>query len=487
MKSMAFWTPVGLAAALRILLLPYVSEPPASWLGDSHNYLEIAKELLAGRIPPIMWVFPPGYPLAGIALAPLGGVGAGLIAASLLSGVLCSAIVLRAGRTIGLPVAGFVAALVLACQPDLLLYGVRPYSESTSLLFVMASAVCLEVALRHPGFATRITAGLLGGLGVLTRPENLLAAVALAAFALVRGPTGRRAAAVFMVGVSLVVLPYVVGLRVASGVWSLTLKPYIAVNEVYRSAPDYVEGRVFWDTYWEQLHDDQGRLEPRALVESLSLRSRMKVSQPIRDWRQHVAVAAHGSSWGYKALWALGLLGLLWPSRFARGRVTAVLASLPLLVVLFVHPPTDRFFIPALPALAWGTGLLAEHVVRTLAVRRKWTLTVAAVLVVPAIGLWAWTSALAGVEGIHWTGRWREIQVRATRGKWDAAETITRQGMEIDPNDPRFVNVWGYLRESQGDLAGAREAYLRAVDMGGDPTGLRLLDRRLSSKGDMRP
>lgn len=473
------WIPVALAVTLRLHFLSRVHEPPDLWMPDGSSYLTIARGILRGQLSPEAWIFPPGYPLCGAALSFVGGAGAGLLASSFLGSVLLVAAATLLGRWAGLPRAGFVAALILACHPDLVLAGVVPLSEATFLALLVTAAALLESGLRPRRGFHAVAGGVLAGLAVLTRPEAILAVALLVVVAVARR---RVAVAGFATAAAVVVLPYVVALHSASGVWALSLKPYVFVplGEVHESAPSYVEGRIRWERFWEATLDDAGAPDPRRLVAATSLAERFSPAGLAGDWIRNVGHAAARLSPAAWLLWVGGVAGLARP-RIGAGRSRVLVGALaaPFLAAPFVQAPTGRFADATVPALAWGSGLLADRVSRAAA--RRWPPVARRALplggIIAALALTAWPLvALAPVaRDYHWMGRQVQVQVELGLGRPADAIRTAREGIRIDPGDPRFRNVLGYLLEKQGDLAAAEEAYRAAVRLGGQSTGLERL------------
>jgi 4-amino-4-deoxy-L-arabinose transferase-like glycosyltransferase len=178
-----FWWALGLAAALRLMLLLGLG-PDVQQTSDARWYLERAHELLAtGQysergLPTAFW--PVGYPafLAGVMAVfgtdPLVGQAANAVLGVLAVWLLHRWCLLQ----FGCPRVAGLAALLLAVYPNHLGYTVGLYSEPLYTVLLLAVAV---VARQRWGDARWVLAGALAGAATLVKSQTLLLAPLLLA------------------------------------------------------------------------------------------------------------------------------------------------------------------------------------------------------------------------------------------------------------------------------------------------------------------
>jgi len=482
-RSAAF--AIVLAGAIfRALLFLRIREPPDVWGGDRRTYLEILDGLARGRLLPEAWIWPPGYPLLGLPLQPLLGAGISLQVVSFLAGVGLLVLVLAAGRAIGRPRLGAVAAAILAFHPEAAVASARALSEAPAVLLLVVTAMGLEATCRSRRIRWAILAGITGALAVLTRPELAVSVAAMGVVAWLGAGAARRAVTTSAVVAVLAMSPYVLALHAASGAWSLSLKPHVNVLKagVYEKGSEFAERRVLWDADFARFLDEQGELDPRRLAEAASPARYVLSAETPKRWALHVADAFRRNRVTVDIVWVLGMVGLLLPGRRdrVRGLVIASAASFAVIPLLFA--PVHRYGLVAAPAFAWGTALLILRVSswsRDHFPRAHRTLAFAAAAGLCGLGV---LDALRQTDNSHWVGRGSEFLVELERNDLAAAERLVQDGLRVDPGNPRIREALGTLRERQGDRSAAIRAYEEAGRLGGDPVRLAALLFRAGEK-----
>ncbi|MCA9753345.1 MAG: glycosyltransferase family 39 protein [Gemmatimonadetes bacterium] len=457
-------------AALRIAIAIRTWLPPAEWTGDARTYLRIAEGLTLGELASPIWIWPPGYPLLGAAFRFLGGVGPGLVAVSLLAGIMLPALAWIAGRRAGHPTVGLVAAAVLAFHPEAVLAAARPLSESFALTATVGALVLgVEAfARRRPGLAA--VAGLLAGLAALARPEALGALLPLPFLAVFRRRASIRETWIFTAALALPLAPYVIALHDASGTWALTLKTHWNLRkfEVYQGAPDdYQDMRDAWGRAIDEMRDAQGDVDPRRVAAAADPRKFFLSGEALVHWFGHARASASRASPTGVIVTGLGLLGLALAVRNRPAARIATLSAVPFLAVpLFVHP-VGRFALPALPAIAWGLGELAERA-RRFAPSSTAVPVAAVALAFTAGSIRSWTRAADEA----WPVRREAIHAALTAGEWNQAEAGIERALRDRRRDPELQEMLATLRLGQGREPAAEAAYRRSVELGGSPTAL---------------
>lgn len=465
--------PVLVAAALRVLAWAGVHEPPDAWLGDAATYHAIAAGIMQGRLEPEAFVWTPGYPLVGILLSPLGGLGNGLVAASFLAGIGLPALVAWAGVGVGLPWVGFVAGLILAVLPTMVMAGVMPLSESVALALLAGTAVTLQIARRRRPVTLALLAGALGGLAVLVRTELALSIAGLAVVALFVGGRRMRRVGLFLGASAAVVLPWVLVFHAVVGTWGVSLKPQINVirTDIYAMQTNTLDHRTQWERFLAKNLETDGALDPGKLARA-DVSSWLFRTATLKRWGGHLRMAAlERAKWWELTLWVLGVGGLLLPDP-RRTRVVAAMTILPVLVVPVFVPYTGRHMLAAVPGLAWGAGLLVSRAILKGRDRRP-ALTNGLLVapIVAATGAAAWW-ALSMPRDFHWGNRYHEIDYATASGDFERAKKIVRDGERRSPGDSRFPDMEGYVLSSEGDLEGAERCWREAVRLGGSPLNL---------------
>jgi hypothetical protein len=246
----------GLALGLR---LAFASRAPVLVSKDSFEYLEPAFNLLNGQGFDPLLRRPPLYSLFGAGVMGLLGQSlAALTFAQHLLGALTVALAYCLGRLTFGRAAGVLAGLMVAFDSVLILYEHYVQPEILFGLLLLAGCLALVLAWRQGGSHWYLVAGLLLGLGALTRPvaQMVLAAVPLA---LLLQHGGFRAvlrpSMLVLVGTAVVVVPWVVRNAVVHGT------PSIAGSGRFLSARvvKHDRGYVFYDAASASQHDGLGR------------------------------------------------------------------------------------------------------------------------------------------------------------------------------------------------------------------------------------
>ena len=203
-----------------IVLTPgALTEDPDAYRELAHNVLEHGV-LGQGRVPSAYR--PPLYPLLLVPCYALGDA-AGRWAVGVLHvamGVATVGLVWWLGRRAGLGLAAAGAAVLVACDPILLVQSAEVMTETPATLLAVAALAAQVHAAGRPSPARGLVAGAVLGLAVLCRPTFLpWAAVSVVALAwLRRGRPGGLAAALAAAGaLVLVLLPWVVRNQVHFG------------------------------------------------------------------------------------------------------------------------------------------------------------------------------------------------------------------------------------------------------------------------------
>lgn len=229
------WTlPALLLLAVGVRLLCWARA--LMMMNDGVDFLWQAERLLAGDLDAVL--AHPYHPLYGALSA----------AASLLTGdVLSGALAVSIGSGLALvgttwwlarrllpdePWLPPAAALVAAISARAIQYGGDIQSDGlAAALWMLALAALLAAARAERPLRALALAGVFTGLGYLTRPE-MLAATLPALVLVARRPDARaRIAAALGYGLPLLalVLPYVLAMHAATGVWGLSLKPALQI------------------------------------------------------------------------------------------------------------------------------------------------------------------------------------------------------------------------------------------------------------------
>ncbi len=479
------------------MALVSTAEPAAAWIGDARVYHDITAGLLRFEIEPSLWVWTPGYPLCGALLSFFGGVGPGLLASSLLFGILAPIAMLRIGTSLGRPDEAALAATAFAFAPDLILASARPLSDMTALGLLLGAAWLAIRARSVEGARARrwwaLAAGCTGGLALLSRPEYAIAVLVLAGLpsiphAQARPREGARAGrsaqakpslarrfdapsfALFAAGVSAFVLPYVLGLHAASGVWALSLKgPYtIAQSRIYRAAETYAEKRANWGAYLDRFETPEGKLDPRKVATMASVRENFATGRVLEEW---IATARTGiDAWPTKerVIALTATLGLVLPGRDP-ARLLFVLLSLHVLAVPLFVTPMGRFLLPAAPAIAWGLARLLSAIGRWLAGRSAIAARAFVLGAMGAIAAGGVASSVRLARDSGWQATSPQIEALIGEGNFERAREHLAPFLEKRANDPQVWRTLARLEVGRQDMEAAERAFREALGRGESP------------------
>jgi len=341
---------------------------------DSPLYVRMAEALARGRAPalgPAHYGYSALVALAG-ALIP-GREWPGRTV-SLIASVALVGLVFRLARTrLSAPWAG-LAAMLVALHPLLIVYGSTIMTEPTFLALIVAALLLLER--RRFGVA-----GLAFGAGYLVRPE----AAVIALGGLASGRVGLRGAAAMLLGIALLVVPYLGWMRIEHGTWEIT--PKVALLR-----PQFHSVR---EAEW-RLADEAARArEPKSLAERLKWAAPSISANYLPLLREHLWLLVQAWSWPLVLLSLGGLLA--W-----RGPVLTPLV-LPFVFPLLAIPLDMRFMQSCLPTLALSAaGAGATMVARSPAHARAASGAALSLAVAGVIACWlgqAGRGALAFDDG----------------------------------------------------------------------------------------
>jgi hypothetical protein len=460
----AAWFAVGLGAVLRIVLFARNYLAPELWIGDATVYQEVAQSLREGRLPASGWIWTPGYSFVGALLSLFVGLERALLTASLLFGIALPALELWIGTRSRCPNAAAVAAVILAFFPDLVRASCRPLTESVATSLLVATSSCAGIAAVRTSTFLAAIAGALGGLGVLTRPELLFAAVPTGIVLGLPhlGGSARRILA-YELSLLMIVAPYVVGVHKVSGVWSLSLKPHLTIihSEVYRHEDTYVNKRMRWAEARKGLLSEDGSWDLRKLAQSVKPRTYFT---PARIWGNWSANVVEGFSRLDKAsalILAVGVLGLLLCLRgISREVAIATCSLLPVLAVPLFGAPMGRYFLVAVPGLAWNTGAVVARLLDLVRGRREMQAATVAVLF---CGMEVFTATEVLREDTNPDAQLLlEINLLWREGRREEAETLARGWAAHRPHDGRYQEILGNFAIEKMEWESAIAAFERA-------------------------
>lgn len=201
-----------LAFALRAAFL--VLEPATPAVGDERTWTDWARNVSSERVgfSPMrhhMIFHPPVYAyfLGALFAPPIGFQAAKWVQAMLSAGLVVA--VGRVGMRLFSPEAGLGAATVMALYPELVWFSSHFWSEIVFLFLLWWAIERLLAADADESAPAAVLAGLLWGLGTLTR-ETIFYFMPVAAcwLAFRRGPSGGRRAALFLLSAVLVIAPW---------------------------------------------------------------------------------------------------------------------------------------------------------------------------------------------------------------------------------------------------------------------------------------
>ncbi len=373
------------AAALAVRLAWVALEPATYPVADETMWLSWGLHELpspAVRFSPfaLRFIFHPPLYLyfIGVLQALFGSLTAVKVAQCLLSASLAPALGLL-GRRLSGEATGLVAAGIVGFYPELVWFSSHFWAETLFTVLLWWGIERLSAADERASGRGAVAAGLLFGLGVLTR-ETILYFVPLAALWLAwRGrAAGRRRAALFVAACLVVVLPWT--LRNA-----LVFRAFVPVSTA--GALNLWQGNTrlsrqeVYEQYWA-VHGkiEKYRLASRKGLEAILARQPLWIFEKLRDempeyWAAHGQPIVHlergayddvPRAWQlatvvvvlapYLAVLVLFVLGVAW---LPRGRLVALLLGFLVYYVL-IHVASHgypRYRIPSLPVLF----LLAAH------------------------------------------------------------------------------------------------------------------------------
>ncbi|MBI1796934.1 MAG: glycosyltransferase family 39 protein [Candidatus Eisenbacteria bacterium] len=218
----AWIAPIALALLAR---LAFVAALPREILWrDGREFETIARSILAHHGYGLQTLRPPGYPtfIAGVYAL----FGPSILALRLVEALLATAAVgvvaVVGGRRFG-PLAGWIAAMLMALHPVLALLPSTQYSENVLVLMLVLAFTATDAAWARGGLARWGLAGALLGIAALVRPNAvlLLPGLALGLLAALRGERrpwllpGLAAALALVVAVT----PWIVRCHRVQGAW----------------------------------------------------------------------------------------------------------------------------------------------------------------------------------------------------------------------------------------------------------------------------
>ena len=317
---------------------------------DGPRFTMSARAFLAGdgdaalNVEPRM---PPLYPLLIASLSRLtGDLGLAGVVVSVLCGTLLILPVYLMSRSMWDDRVAFLAGLVVAILPELVLVSGDVWTEPLFLLCFFSSVACLWFAGERPSLFLHVLAGLFGGLAVNARPEGLYTMAAILGWGAIvfwihRGDPERRvlrvtgpllAAAIWVA----LILPYSSWIHSRFGFWSPTANQFavtmLGKPNVERS---YTEGYRFdesKETESGQAKEKHGRVGGRLFyILKIYLRTSGYVLLPLLGagcfflHRSRGAVFLVLIGVGYAIPTWIGLLvGLPFDDRFALASLVAL-------------------------------------------------------------------------------------------------------------------------------------------------------------------
>lgn len=469
------WMFVLAGAALRGFVLHQTYEPSEFWGGDARTYLETLEGLLRGVIVPAAYVWPPGYPLLALPMAPVLGAGQSLLIVAALTGMLTPAIVLIAGRAAGYPRLAGVVCAITAFYPEAIRASAQPLAGASALFAYLAALFVLEAGHRCGRRYLGVVAGGLGALATLTRSELVVGVALLGVIGWFGRGRSRQVALLYAVTVALAILPWVLALHGASGAWALSLKPHFNVlrGRVYAGETGWIDQRTRWDDYVKGFNDEHGDFSPRLLASAVSPSEHVLSARIPSIYADHVRNAIGRTPPIAAVLWIVGLAGLLLvPGDQRRDRFLLLCSGTPLVLVPLFFPPTVRYTYTSIVPLAYGAGTLLLRGDRFVTSRR-WRLRGLMPSLIAAFAVAGTVSALRQTRGAHW--RSGEFELELARGNLVAAGRLVDIGLHFDTEDSHVLEALGRLEEKRGQLTAAIDAYEQAAESGGDPIHLAAL------------
>ncbi len=211
---------------------------------DSSNMLRMADAFSEGRFQDALAIgYHPLFPLLISMLKPLlGSERAGFSVSILLGSAAAAPLFLLARDVVGRP-AAFVGVLLYAFHPHIVEVQADAMTEGTFMFFFFTAMWLGWEGVKSPRWDFAILAGLSSGAAYLTRPEGLLAVVAVPFWLLVSMGRGRwtlRAltAATSLVVALLVMYPYLLWSRTQTNRWTISAKGSVQAVESGKESPE---------------------------------------------------------------------------------------------------------------------------------------------------------------------------------------------------------------------------------------------------------
>ncbi len=266
-----------LALALIVRVIALVATSPTGLMNDELHYHGLARKLAEGLPLGDANGRPPGAILMYAGLYRAFGVSFEVArAANVALDVVCVALLFLIGRAFGGQRVGLVAASIAALYPIFIGFSHALWSEPLYLTFAL-SALALVLAHREqPANWKLVAAGFSFGLGALAREVSIPAAVFVAGWLAFEGrppaKTGALRAALLLVPVFVVILPWSASVRAETGQFVLSAGTTWFNIYVGNGEPVEVRGRSVnpWSHYPTL---GETRREREAAARELSLRA----------------------------------------------------------------------------------------------------------------------------------------------------------------------------------------------------------------------
>lgn len=369
------------ALILRLVLLGYVEiiETDGSYYGylagavQSGSYAELLNP-----------AWPPLYPaLTGLAARITGNLEAAGGLVSALSGAMLVPLVYLLGRGIAGRGVGFVAAFLTAFHPRLVFFSVMYLTESLYTFVFIVSLVLVSAAVRRRNGIFLFPAGAALALLYLTRPEGMIAGIAILVSLIVlsgwRGPAPklrRRAAWLLPLGAAVLLAPYVLALHAHTGRFSPTEKGRYNFHLTYRK--EYRETGIEVATGWmnrippadPEADAGQGAGVRPGYESEYRIGTFLAYRWPavLRHTTRTFFINLFDKLPGvhYYILFVLAVLGIVLPRKRRADEFLWAAVILVTIAALSVYFPLRRFFVHFVPLLnIWAACALAAIHART--------------------------------------------------------------------------------------------------------------------------
>jgi 4-amino-4-deoxy-L-arabinose transferase-like glycosyltransferase len=211
----------------------------------------------------------PGYPIFAGGLDLLGGAILIYVVQCLIHFGLCAVVHSLARRTSGIRPA-FVAALLTAVHPTLLVLNVQAMSEILFLFLMLSATLFLTISVQEPETRPRraLAAGVLLGTAILVRPAGLYLPViwaiilAVMVFRSVGWGAAMRRSGLLLLGAALCLGPWMVRNYAIFGTSRLTTNDTIVLVYFTGAGAYQVEHGVDLSTAWEMIAREQNLHSP---------------------------------------------------------------------------------------------------------------------------------------------------------------------------------------------------------------------------------